>query len=71
MGTATERHILTDESLMPYGKYKGLQMIKVPANHLIWLYENNRCSVEVKEYVLDNLEVLKDEIKRNPLKRYE
>lgn len=47
---------------MPYGKHKGVEMQEVPASYLIWLYENDKCSDSVKEYVEDNLEILKSEI---------
>lgn len=60
---------LTDESPMPWGKYKGEKMANIPASYLIWLYDNQKCDVEVKSYVLDNLYVLKDEIKRESEKR--
>jgi uncharacterized protein (DUF3820 family) len=33
--------MLTDESKMPFGKYKGDQMINVPANYLLFLYNDN------------------------------
>jgi uncharacterized protein (DUF3820 family) len=55
--------MLTDESTMPFGKYKGQKMANVPADYLIWLYENNKCSNDVREYIEDNLEVLRFEIK--------
>jgi len=56
---------LTDESPMPWGKYKGDKMIDVPAYYLMWLYENKHYSKDVKEYIDDNLDVLKEEIKRS------
>lgn len=56
---------LTDESKMPYGKHKDTEMADVPADYLIWLFENNRCSGNVKEYIKENLDVLQVEIKRN------
>lgn len=52
---------LTDESLMPFGKYKGEKMANVPASYLIWIYENNKCTKEVALYIADNWEVLKNE----------
>ena len=55
---------MTDSNLMPYGKYKGTKMIDVPASYLLWLYENNKCSGEVKAYITDNLDVIKEEIRR-------
>ena len=30
---------LTDNDEMPYGKYKGIKMINVPAGYLMWMYE--------------------------------
>lgn len=56
---------LTDNSPMPFGKHKGTQMANVPASYLIWLYDNDKCSVEVREYIEDNLDVLKQEVKNN------
>ena len=54
---------LGDESPMPFGKYKGEKMANVPASYLMWLYDNNKCNAEVKEYINDNMDVLKQEIK--------
>ena len=54
---------LTDESPMPYGKYKGRPMEDVPADYLIWLVDNQRASPEVMSYVEENREVLNKEIK--------
>lgn len=54
---------LTDDSFMPWGKYEGVKMVAVPANYLLWLYENNKCSGAVRDYILDNLEVLKMQVK--------
>ncbi|MES2287619.1 MAG: hypothetical protein V4547_18130 [Bacteroidota bacterium] len=59
--------MLTDESLMPWGIYKGkLKMANVPAEYLLYLYEENKMSGDVLAYVKDNLEVLKQEIKDKP-----
>ncbi|WP_071146711.1 putative quorum-sensing-regulated virulence factor [Bacteroides ihuae] len=64
---------LTDESLMPFGKYKGKKMANVPASYLMWLYDEwtlpnprfGSINREVKEYIEDNLDVIQEEIKRN------
>lgn len=53
-----------DNTIMPTGKYQGEPMIKVPAFYLIWLYENKKCSGGLKEYISDNLEVLRMEAKK-------
>jgi uncharacterized protein (DUF3820 family) len=56
---------MTDSDKMPYGIHKDVKMIDVPASYLLWLYENNKCSGEVKAYIIDNLEVIKEEIRRS------
>ena len=53
---------MTDESIMPFGKYKGQQMADVPAPYLLWLYENNKCYGEVKQYIRENMDVIKGQI---------
>lgn len=62
---------LTDESPMPFGKHKGEKMANVPASYLLWIYDewtlpNPRFGFvhkEVKEYIEENLDVLKKEVK--------
>lgn len=44
---------LSDESPMPFGRYKGDKMVNVPASYLMWLYDNNKCNAEVKEFGMD------------------
>lgn len=58
---------MNDKTPMPFGKYKGDKMENVPASYLLWLYENNKCGGEVREYIKDNLYVLKEEIRRAKL----
>ena len=52
---------MTDESLMPWGKYKGEKIANVPASYLLWLYDNQKCTGEIKLYIRNNLEGLKQE----------
>ena len=54
---------MTDNSIMPFGKYKGEKMANVPASYLVWIFENNKCTPEVAKYIANNLDVLKAEIK--------
>lgn len=54
---------LTDNSPMPFGKHKGTAMANVPANYLMWLYNENKCNKKVRDYIDDNLDVLTNEIK--------
>ena len=56
---------MNDNSLMTFGKHWGKKLADVPADYLLWLYENNKCYGELKEYITDNLDVIKSEIKAN------
>ena len=55
----------TDATIMPFGKHKGKKLIDVPAHYLIWLYEFNEPlrHEQLKEYIQDNLQALKKELK--------
>ncbi len=53
---------LTDDSLMPFGKYKGQPMQDVPASYLHWFYHNGSDG-NVKDYIKENLDALKMEAK--------
>lgn len=52
-----------DEIKLWFGKYSGKRLIDVPADYLIWLYENGRCPQPIKGYVEDNMDALKKELK--------
>ena len=59
---------MEDTDLMPFGKYKGIQMIDVPAGYLIWLADNASAGLRkafpgVFEYIKENMDALKLEIK--------
>lgn len=56
--------VLTDNSKMPYGIHKDKAMIEVPADYLIWIYENDKCSASVKAYIVANMDVLKSQVKK-------
>ncbi len=57
---------LSDESIMPnWSKaHGGKKMVNVPAKYLIWVYENNRCTPDVKDYVERNMDALQLDIKQ-------
>ena len=38
---------MNDESIMPFGKYKGETMIEVPDSYLLWIWNKNK--TEYKE----------------------
>ena len=52
---------LTDKSPMPWGKHKGVPMANVPAKYLLWLLSEGKCDWSVKQYIIDNKEVLEKE----------
>ncbi len=54
---------LTDNSLMPFGKHKGVAMVNVPATYLMWLYEQSdfKKNSPIGVYVKDNLQALEQE----------
>lgn len=59
--------MLKDSDKMPFGAHKGKAMIDVPAKTLLWYYENFRewstKQLPVKEYIEDNMDVLKKQSK--------
>lgn len=54
---------LTDAGIMPYGRYQGWKMIDVPAEYLLWLFENHKCDRRVRDYIEDNMSALEMEVK--------
>ena len=60
---------MSDESIMPWGKHQGKQMADVPAEYLIWLYDNQKCSGKVKIYIVQNLDVIRNQAKANERKK--
>ena len=53
-----------DESIMPFGKFKGIKMANVPASYLLWLYANGtNLQYNLKNYIEENLDALKSENK--------
>ena len=54
----------TDETPMPWGKYKGTALANVPADYLIWLYDNNKAYGKLAYYIHRNLDVLRADAAR-------
>jgi hypothetical protein len=52
-----------DNSLMPFGQYKGYKMANVPASYLLWIYDNLQLREDLKKYIEDNKDVLKAQVK--------
>jgi uncharacterized protein (DUF3820 family) len=61
---------MTDESIMPFGKHKGEKLANIPAEYLLWLYDEGRFYGELKTYIADNMDSIKAEIEyKNKQKR--
>jgi uncharacterized protein (DUF3820 family) len=57
---------LTDESTMPWGVHAGKKMEDVPDKYLLYLYESKKVRYgPVFEYIVDNLDAIKENAKRN------
>ena len=55
---------ITDESIITFGKHEGKRLIDVPADYLIWIYENNKCPGYFRKYIEENMDVLKSQAKQ-------
>lgn len=54
---------MNDNSIMPFGKYKGEKMANVPAWYLISLKDSWTAYGALLQYINDNEEVLREEKK--------
>lgn len=52
---------MNDESIMPFGKYKNQKLANIPGSYFIFLYEHDMKDGPLKDYIVDNLDVLKKE----------
>jgi len=52
---------LTDKDPMPFGKYKGVIIAKVPDDYLLWLW-NKGVEGPMKVHIKENLEAIKTNI---------
>lgn len=51
---------LNDNSLMPIGKkYLGVSLANVPAQYLLYLYDNGLQHQGLKDYIEENMDALK------------
>jgi len=61
LGIRDMKEVMTDESIMPFGSFKGRKMANVPAWYLISMYEDGGLYGSVKAYVEENMDVLMKE----------
>lgn len=56
--------MLNDKSLMPFGKYRGTQMEKLPASYLHWLWNESihkQPEHPLHQYISSNMAALQKE----------
>jgi uncharacterized protein (DUF3820 family) len=53
---------MNDSTIIQLGKYKGEKLANIPASYLIWLHKENKCFGDLKNYIEDNMDVLKQEV---------
>lgn len=53
---------MDDYSLMPFGKYKGLELIEVPAEYLLSILKDGKAKGQLKEYIEEVKEILELEM---------
>ena len=46
--------MITNETKMPTGKYTGYLMSDIPAAYLIYVYQEKKCSWDVRKYIETN-----------------
>lgn len=63
-----QEKIMTDKSLMPFGKYKNQPLIAVPPWYLLYILENFDLKGPLKAYIVYNKEALIIEKKREELR---
>ena len=57
---------MNDQSIISFGKYKGLTLEEVPDSYLLWLYENGKCFGQLKDYIAENLDSIKHNAAKEP-----
>lgn len=55
--------IITDNSKMEFGMYKGYPLIDVPASYLIFLYDSGKAG-RYAAYIKENMDVLTKQAKK-------
>lgn len=51
-----------DNTIMPFGVFKGKKLANVPGYYLLWLLENKRTTPPLKVYIEENIESIEKEI---------
>lgn len=58
---------MDDNSIMPFGKYKGKKLSDIPDDYFLWLHGVgiNPKYYELEEYIEENLDAFKANVNRN------
>lgn len=56
---------MNDNSIMPFGKYKGSKLANIPADYLIYIFDKGIARGDLKNYIVENMDVLQSEIKED------
>ena len=59
--------MMTDNDLMPFGKYQGIPLKDVPDDYLLWLYNQDihpKYS-DLEDYLEENIDGIKANINKN------
>lgn len=51
-----------DNTIMPFGVFKGKKLANIPADYLLWLFVNKRTNPPLKIYIEQNMQILEKEI---------
>jgi len=50
---------ITKDTRLTFGKYNGKKICEVPAEYLLFIFENNHCPAKLAFYINRNLDELK------------
>jgi len=53
-----------EDIIMPFGKYKGEQLLDIPASYLEWIYDNLELNGDLEQAVSDAIDILRGEKNR-------
>lgn len=53
-----------EDIIMPFGKYKGEQLLDIPVSYLEWIYDNLELNGDLEQAVSDAIDVLRGEKNR-------
>lgn len=50
---------ITENSILTFGKYKDIKIKDIPAEYLLFIFENNYCPANIAFYINRNLDSIK------------